>query len=104
MRPESVPLAPELLYVFVFGPGFGESIALRLPPDQWLIVDSLRRQTRADDLNPALGLLQAHQAFAAGLALTHPHDDHGRGFLQLLDRRSPESPIGCVDPDAIPVR
>ena len=30
------------LYIFVFGPGYGESVAVRVPPDEWLVIDSCR--------------------------------------------------------------
>jgi len=36
MIPEA--LNPGYLYVFVFGPGFGEAIAVRVPPDRWLVM------------------------------------------------------------------
>jgi hypothetical protein len=98
VKPEELGLDPELLYTFVFGPGFGESIVVRVPPDQWLVVDSLRRQTRSEDVNPAVGLLTKHKARASAVALTHPHEDHGQGLLHILERRLPNTPVGCLDP------
>jgi hypothetical protein len=98
LRAEEVGLEPELLYTFVFGPGFGESIVVRVPPDRWVVVDSLRRQTRSEDVNPAVGLLTSHKARASAVALTHPHEDHGQGLLHILERRIPNTPVGCLDP------
>ena len=34
------------LYVFVFGPGYGESVAVRVPPDEWLVIDSCRSRSK----------------------------------------------------------
>ncbi len=90
-------LEPDLLYMFVFGPGYGESIVLRIPPDDWLIIDSLRCQTSDEDSNPALALLDLHDATIAGIALTHPHTDHARGLIDLLERRRPGSPVGLAN-------
>jgi Metallo-beta-lactamase superfamily len=92
----SVGLDPKLLYIFVFGPGFGESIIVRVPTNEWLVVDSLRRQTPSEDRNPALDFLIGHDAHLSAVALTHPHADHARGFIQLLDRRRPLAPVGCL--------
>ncbi len=33
-------LHDELLYLFVFGPGSAETVLVRVPPDQWLIINS----------------------------------------------------------------
>lgn len=97
MQLTDLALLPDLLYLFVFGPGFGESIVVRVPPDEWLVVDSLRHQTRLQDINPALRLLAAHDAAPAAVALTHPHHDHVHGFDQLLDIRRPGGPVGRTD-------
>jgi hypothetical protein len=40
-------LAPDRLHLFVIGPGFGESIVIRVPPDHWLVVDSCKPGERA---------------------------------------------------------
>jgi hypothetical protein len=99
---EELSFDDRLLHLVVFGPGFGESIALRIPPGRWLIVDSLRRQDVGTDFNRALELLRLHAARPAAIALTHPHADHGQGFLQLLDARETESPVGCALPFLTP--
>jgi len=33
-------LEADRLYLFVFGPGFGESILIRVPPNLWIVIDS----------------------------------------------------------------
>jgi hypothetical protein len=67
-------------------------------PDRrhWLGVDSLRCQDVNGDLNPTLTVLSAQNTRLDAVVLTHPHRDHVRGFVQLLDWRAPGSPVGCL--------
>ncbi len=87
-----VSLDRERLYVFVFGPGFGESIAVRVPPDEWLVIDSCRIAKQA----AALHVLRRYGGKLTLLVMTHRHNDHYRGFVDLIAwgewRR-----IGCND-------
>ncbi len=84
-----------LLYVVVFGPGYGESIVVRAPPDQWLIVDSLKLEDERKV--PMVDMLTAHKASWSAVVLTHPHGDHAAGMTRVLDA-SGSGPIGCVAP------
>lgn len=99
MRLEDLELEPELLWLVLFGPGIGESIVLAVPGENdqaWVAIDSLRRQDRGEDINPALLLLQNHGASLSAAVLTHPHRDHVRGFVQLVDRLEEGAPLGCL--------
>jgi hypothetical protein len=92
-------LDSELLWLVTMGPGFGESIVVAIPGHvglDWIVVDSLRCQDSKGDFNPALALLMSNNARLAAIALTHPHRDHVRGMVQLLDLRSPGTPVGCL--------
>lgn len=82
----------ERLYVFLFGPGYGESVAVRVPPDQWLVIDSCRiaRQPAASHV------LRRYGGKLTLLLLTHRHKDHYRGFVDLL-ALGEWSRIGCND-------
>jgi len=91
-------LSAEHLWLIVFGPGYGESILVVLPGSHWIAIDSLRCQDEDRDVNPALELLVANEAHLSMVALTHPHNDHVQGLTDLLDRRLPDSPVGCVAP------
>ncbi len=77
-------LSADQLSVVVFGPGFGESIVVHAPPGAWLVIDSLI--DREGSTNPAIRLLDKHEAEPSALLLTHPHGDHAAGFDGFLDR------------------
>lgn len=88
-------LGPDRLHLVVFGPGFGESIVLRVPENTWIVVDSCR--TGKD--SPARTLLREHGAHWSCLVLTHPHLDHAAGFDSLLDHPG-TGPVGLAAPMA----
>ena len=74
-------LAVDDLHVFVFGPGTGELVAVRAPPDDWLIVDGCGvGRTR---YGPAL--LAHYRVSPRLIALTHPHRDHAAGVADVVD-------------------
>src|SRR5260370_29276874 len=87
-----VSLDPHRLYLFVFGPGFGESIVLRVPPNDWIVVDSCRIADRA----AAQHVLSHYKGELSCVVLTHPHRDHYRMFSQVL-AEGDWSVIGCSD-------
>jgi hypothetical protein len=89
-------LDPDLLHVVVFGPGFGESILVRVPPDAWLAVDCVRQRDGTQEQTPATSLLDLHGSSAAAVVLTHPHLDHADGLPHVLDRRATGAPVGCL--------
>lgn len=108
--PEPVPwpggaLDRTLLNLFVFGPGYGEALALALPGKGWIVVDGCR----SGDRIPLLELLRDHpEEPIEAVVLTHPHTDHTAGMLDLLtdgDIGPRIRKIGCVarnitsDPD-----
>jgi len=88
----SLQLRADLLYVIVLGPGFGESILVRVPPASWLVVDSFRRQ--ADAAVPTLQWLAHFNVQEAAVAVTHPHLDHVEGLPEVL-RQVRSGPLGC---------
>ncbi len=86
-------LHDEFLYLFVLGPGSAETVLLRVPPDQWLIIDSFlcARQPVAEHIVTRYG------GEVASIVLTHPHQDHHPGFLEMIDRY-PNAVLRCVHP------
>lgn len=86
-------LDPDLLYIAVYGPGVGEGIIIRVPPDTWIVIDGcLVRRTA-----PAERILAHHGAEWDCVVLTHPHLDHAGGLLAVLDRPG-SGVIGCALP------
>lgn len=74
-------LAADALHIFVFGPGTGELVAVRAPPDDWLIVDGCG--VGRTKYGPAL--LDHYRAPPRLVALTHPHSDHAAGVADVVD-------------------
>jgi beta-lactamase superfamily II metal-dependent hydrolase len=91
-RPAS-PLNPELLYLFVLGPGTGESVLVRVPPGKWVVIDSYVNAGRP----AAEAILDEFEGEVAAIVLTHPHQDHCKGFIELIDENA-DAIIGCVHP------
>src|SRR4051794_23800400 len=89
------PLGDELVLI-VMGPGLGESVLVRWPPDDWLVVDSFRRMTRDTERHPALAVLELFEASPSAVALTHPHQDHSSGFASLVARRRAGGRVGWL--------
>jgi hypothetical protein len=82
-------LRDDLLYVFVLGPGIGESLVVRVPDEErprWLVVDSCQFPKPCDCV-PALELLRAlnKEMRDVTLILTHYHVDHIKGVKLLCD-------------------
>jgi hypothetical protein len=86
-------LQEDLLYVFVFGPSYGESILLRIPPDTWVVIDGC--SSKKIESYPARAL-SIYKAEPHAVVLTHPHMDHSRGLAPILDRWA-VSDVGCCE-------
>lgn len=95
------PPAPPVdrLTAITFGPGYGESTVIRIPPDHWLVVDSLQEPTTGR--NPALEFLRRQEVTASALILTHRHQDHAAGFDRLIDAQA-DGLVGCVEDGPTP--
>ncbi len=89
------PLRPDLLYVVLCGPGVGESVAVRVPPDGWVIVDSLRVGPEPGAFLAGRSVVSTFGGRLAGLVLTHPHSDHADGFSDLVEALA-DGFVGCV--------
>ena len=78
------PWADEIELI-VFGPGYGEAIALHLGDSRWLLVDSCvpSGSTRSMSLQ-YLEEIGAPQNAVKVIVASHWHDDHVRGIAQLV--------------------
>ena len=81
------------LGIHLIGAGIGESIVIELPSGKIGVIDCycsrLSASTSEERLyaNPTLRFLDDHfhAKPLAFIALTHPHEDHGRGLSQILE-------------------
>ncbi|MDI1437120.1 hypothetical protein [Polyangium sorediatum] len=78
-------LAPDHLVVIAFGPGIGELILIRVPPDAWMVVDGCGR----GETYYALKALTHYGARPSIVLVTHPHDDHSVGVAQGIEEWTP---------------
>lgn len=75
-----------LLGLHVLGGGVGESIVLELPQGGWGVIDCYASTMRDPATNLTCQFLHSrHVQSLEFLALSHPHADHYRGLLDLLD-------------------
>jgi len=72
----------KVLRLHIFGPGYGESVAIELPSGKWGVVDCC-----VSNRNPGvLGFLKKRGVQKLEFfCLTHPHADHFTGAELLLD-------------------
>jgi len=77
------------LSIFLIGCGYGESIVLKWGNDRFGVVDCYSHRTGESDFpkisNPTISLLKKLNASQLEfLAVTHPHEDHVRGLVDLM--------------------
>lgn len=85
-------LPPNALAIHIIGPGLGESIVVEFPNRQVGVIDAYSSDLQATgteairDANPTFRFLDEvlKPKELQFLAYTHPHEDHGRGFRQIL--------------------
>jgi hypothetical protein len=78
----------EWLHVFVTGPGEGEGIAIALPERGWVLVDGCRA-THGLPLKEVLRTWRAADEPLFAYVLTHCHDDHVKGLVEILEETPP---------------
>lgn len=78
--------APDAIEVSLFGPGYGEAVAVHIGDNQWILVDScLAPETREPASLRYLRGLGVDVSTAVKLVVvTHWHDDHIRGISDLF--------------------
>jgi beta-lactamase superfamily II metal-dependent hydrolase len=96
--PESSIKSP-LLELHVLGGGKGESIVLKLPDGRWGVVDCYNASPSDRDANATTRFLRGRGVTKLFFAcLTHPHDDHFLGMVELIKEFQPEEfwRFGCL--------
>jgi hypothetical protein len=84
---ELQPPDPEELEISIFGPGYGEAIALHIGQGKWILIDSCLTPF-SDKPAPLYYLQQLNIDVSKAVRLivaTHWHDDHFRGISTLFD-------------------
>ncbi len=94
-RLASLTLPDDQVSLVVLGPGNGESVLLKIPPDKLVIIDSFLRPKTTSGLCPVLDLVDNLGGTLACAILTHPHADHAEGFDRVAGRT--QGPIGIVE-------
>src|SRR5215216_1434282 len=83
---------PDVIEVSLFGPGYGEAIAVHLGDGHWLLVDSC---IDPDAKEPAsavyLDRIGVPQDAVRQIIASHWHDDHVRGISRLAEKYSSAS-------------
>ena len=81
----AVPAADEI-EVTVFGPGFGEAIAVHVGDGLWFLVDScLEPESKQPASHHYLQRLGVGSNQVKAIVASHWHDDHVRGISRLAD-------------------
>lgn len=86
-KTDQEPPDPDEIEVSVFGPGFGEAIAIHIGEGRWILIDSCQE---SDADTPAsieyLKRLDVELQEAVKLVVaTHWHDDHVRGISKVVN-------------------
>lgn len=80
----SPPKADEI-ELALFGPGYGEAIAIHLPGGVWILVDScIEPSSKQPAALHYLSKLNVSLNSVAAIVATHWHDDHVRGLGKLV--------------------
>lgn len=78
------------LEIHVLGGGQGESIVIRMPDGRWGVVDCFTTSPATSDCNPTALFLRARGVSQLQfVCLTHPHQDHFMGMVELMTEFNP---------------
>lgn len=81
------PPADDEIEITLFGPGYGEAIAMHLGEGVWLLVDScIDPDSRIPASETYLEQIRVDPEQVCAIVASHWHDDHVRGISRLADR------------------
>ena len=95
---------PARLEVHLLGGSKGESIVIKLPDDQWGVVDCYTDAVAEPGKNPTIQFLRSRKVKKLlFVCLTHAHDDHFLGMVKLIEEFKPTEfwRFGCLAPPHI---
>lgn len=79
-----IPPEPDEIEVTIFGPGYGEAIAIHLEDDSWVLIDScIDPNTGRPAQFSYLNFLGITTSKIRTIVASHWHDDHVRGIAAL---------------------
>lgn len=85
------------LEVHFINVGQGDSILIKTPDDKSILIDAGIHYATNDNYNPFLYLKSHKIAKLDAIFITHPHDDHYKGFKYLCTKKGEkEFPVGAV--------
>lgn len=83
-RPTTLPGNDEL-EISVFGPGYGESVAVHYGNGNWILIDScMHKPTGLPAAREYLDSIGVGSAAVKAIVASHWHDDHVRGISDLV--------------------
>lgn len=83
------PPASNEIEVTLFGPGYGEAIAIHLGEGAWMLVDScIDPESKAPASEVYLEQIGVDASQVRAIVASHWHDDHVRGISQLASKHS----------------
>jgi hypothetical protein len=83
------PPATDEIEVSLFGPGYGEAVAVHLGDGCWLLVDScVDPESKGPASGTYLDRIGVDTCQVRAIVASHWHDDHVRGISQILARYS----------------
>ena len=81
-----LPPADDEIEVTLFGPGYGEAIAIHLGEKAWLLVDScIDPNSNAPASGTYLDRIGIDPGLVRAIIASHWHDDHVRGISRLTE-------------------
>src|SRR5690348_11162620 len=87
-EPILVPPRVDQVEVSLFGPGFGEAIALHLGNGSWFLIDSCQQSSQPAPLSYLERIGVDIRSAVIGVLATHWHTDHVLGISRLFHAAS----------------
>lgn len=82
----AAPAAGEI-EVSIFGPGFGEAIAVHVGNAEWILVDScINPWSKSPATSHYLDAIGVTEVSVKAIVASHWHDDHVKGLARLVER------------------